>query len=528
VACQAGAPTGDRFALATPHGAATAAGREAFRVGGNAIDAALAASAALSVAYPHMTGVGGDLFALVGLPSGEVVSINGSGAAPASLDLERIRAEAKVMPSHGPSTITVPGAVDAWGMLEGLGARLGLGAALAPAARLARSGLPVAPSLARALHEQAGMVLSDPGLRAVYCRDGRPLARGETVHDPALASTLEQLAADGPAALYRGAIGERLVVGLRARGAALAETDLATHRGERTPPLAGAYGDAEVLTAPPTSQGCLLLAILAVVERLNLDRDHLGGDAARLASLFAAVTAERDRLLCDPRTGPDLAVAQLSSGHLDQLAAGSAGAGAPAPDPRHGDTVAVVAADGDGTTVSLIHSLYGAFGSGIREPATGIIAQNRGASFVLDPGHPNALAPGRRPAHTLMPVLVRTGGRIGVAAGTMGGSAHPQIHASLLMALLDRAQAPQAAVTLPRWVVGGLGGEDGEPGADTIFAEGLVPDSVTAAVRRAGFGVRRLGDLDEGVGHAQVLCRDHEGRFQAGSDPRADGRAAVG
>ncbi len=531
--CQVEDGVGDRFAIATPHRAATEAGRAAFQAGGSAVDAALTASCVLSVAYPHMTGVGGDLFALVARPSGEVVAVNGSGAAAAGVVPAEVRRRHGTMPHDGPLAITVPGAVAAWGVLEGLGARRGLAAAIAPAARLAREGVAVAPSLARALAEPGAAVARDPGLAAVFVRDGAPLTAGATLRDPALAATLETIARDGPPAFYQGALGERWIRGLRTQGALLAEADLAAHQTRCSAPLVGRYGETEILTAPPNSQGCLLLAILAVVERLGLARDHLGPDAGRLARLFAAVTAERDRGLCDPAGGPDFAERLLAPAGLDRLAAQVDGSAPPPPGPppgRHrGDTVAVVAADADGTVVSLNHSLYGGFGSGIREPQTGIIAHNRGASFVLEPGHPNRLAPGRRPAHTLMPVLVRREGRIAVAAGTMGGSAHPQIHASLLLACLDRDLGPGPAVALPRWVVGGLGGEAAPDGAmPVVFAEAGVGAPVVASIERSGFAVQLLGPLDEGVGHAQLIVRDAAGLLRAGSDPRADGGVAVG
>lgn len=527
---------GERFAIATPHRAATAAGEAAFRSGGSAVDAAVTASCVLSVAYPHMTGVGGDLFALVARPSGEVVSVNGSGAAPRLIDRAAVARTHGTMPRAGPLTITVPGAVAGWATLMDLGARLGLAAAVAPAARLAREGVPVAPSLARALRGSRATVAADPGLRAVFVRGGSPLRAADPLVDGALASTLDAVATGGPDVLYRGAVGEQLVLGLSDRGALLRGSDLEAHRTDCAPPLAGRYGGAEILTAPPNSQGCLLLAILAVVERLGLGRDHLGMDAGRLATLFAAVTVLRDRGLCDPRSGPDLAASLLAPPGLDALAArvrGTAavprGAGGPTADPALGDTVAVVAADADGTVVSLIHSLYGAFGSGIREPRTGIIAHNRGASFVLDRDHPNALGPGRRPAHTLMPVLARSGGAITLAAGTMGGSAHPQIHASLLLAVLDRGLDPGPAVALPRWVVGGLEGEDdADGGRAAVHAEATVPEQAKAALRSSGFAIRRLGAVDEGVGHAQLIRIDPAGRLVAGSDPRADGAAAAG
>lgn len=415
-----------RYAIACPHRDAARAGEDAFRSGGSAVDAALAAAAVLTVVYPHMCAIGGDAMALVAQPDGTITAVVGAGAAPASADPDRLGNQ---MPWQGPDTITVPGMVDAWGEVAGLGATRGWMDLLAPAIALARDGAEVAPGLARALEAQ-------PAMREHFPDDLR---------QPALAHTLEQIGVNGPRDLYEGGIAQRLAES----GLPLTSRDLSRHRSELTRPIAATVEGLEVLTTPRPTQGYVLHEILAALD---------AGEEP--AAAFRRTAAERDRHLADGRSG---------------------------------DTVAIVAADEDGHAISLIQSVYGAFGSGIVEPRTGILLHNRGAGFSLDPASPNRLAPGKRPAHTLMPVLVRRGGEIEIVQGTMGGRAQPQINAQVLLRLLAGATA-QDAVAAQRIVVDG----------DAVATEG------------------------DAVGHAQAIRRMRDGALDAGSDPRADGAALTG
>lgn len=511
---------GSRFAIATPHERATAEGLAAFEAGGSAIDAALAAATTLAVVYPHMCGVGGDLFALVQEPDGRTIALNASGAAPAAIDVERIRARHARMPTHGPLTITVPGAVSGWALLAERWSRLGLVRAFEPAIAAAREGVPVARSLAAALEEDAERLRADPGLAAVFFPDGGPLTEGETFADHALAATLEALREHGPAALYGGAVGERLVEGLRALGSPIALEDLARHRPELDSPLIGRYRDLHVRVVPPTSQGFALLQILAAVELLGLEPDPLGPDAAALAEIFRQTAADRDRHNADPRFARVPVGDLLDEGHLAGLAEAAREHLAPRPS---GDTIALVAADGEGWAISLIQSLYDGFGSGIREPETGIICHNRGSAFVLDPDHPNVLAGGKRPAHTLMPVLVHRDGRLAAVSGSMGGGAQPQINAMSILRAFDLGMDLGEVLAAPRWLVGGM-----ELHPDrTVEAEARVPASVLGALAEAGYEPRILAPLDEGVGHAHLIRVARDGTLEAATDPRADGAVGV-
>ena len=516
------AATGRRWAIATPHTAATLAGAEAFEAGGNAMDAALAAAVTLAVVYPQACGVGGDLFALVArAEQPEIVAINSSGAAPAGIDPEAVRAVHPRMPPRGPLTITVPGAVAGWRALCDQGARRDWPAHFATAIACAMDGLPAPRALAETLAEEPELA-GDPGIAEVFFPGGAALRETDVVRQEALGRTLETLAVEGPAALYGGEVGRRYAEGLRDLGSPLSLDDLAAHRVQLVAPLAARYRDLDVRVVPPNSQGFVLLEILAAIERLSLDPDPLGPDAGAIARVVRAAREDRDRHLADPDAMRVHPHTLLDDGHLAALtdAVREAHRGAPAPrgPHHHGDTVGLVTADAEGNAVSLIQSLYDGLGAGLREPATGIVPHSRGAQFVLDPGHPNVLAPRKRPAHTLMPALAHRGDRPALVLGTMGGHGQPQINATNLIRLVDLGLEPAVAVAAPRWLVGGLDEGDGR-----ILAESEVPESVRANLEAAGFGMDTVPWPSGEVGHAHAIRIAGDGTLEVGSDPRADG-----
>lgn len=521
------------YGLAAPHALATEAGAAVRRAGGNAVDAAVAAAVALTVVYPHQCAVGGDLVALVALPDGRVVSVNGSGAAAAAADPTAVSGPR--MPVTGPLTVTVPGVVAGWATVHRIAGRLPWERLFADAIDYARQGVPTAPGVATALRAEAPLLTADPGMRAVFFPDGTPLAEGSPLRQLALADTLARLASEGPAALYEGELGARLVATLRAIGSPLTPDDFARHATETGEPLSAVFRGEEYLTAPPNSQGLHLLQALGIVARLPADAQLLGADADLTARIFDAVTRDRDRHLADPRH-VDVPVAELLGGaHLDRLAAEVCSApcraaAEPGTVRRNeaarpsGDTVAVVAADDEGYAVSLIQSLFHSFGSGILDPTTGIVLHNRGSFFDLAPGAPNRLAGGKRPAHTLMPVLTRRDGAVTGAHGTMGGKAQPQIHTQLALRIAA-GDGPAEALGRPRWVIGGLGVD--EP-AQVASVEGAVPQDVVTALTRGGYRVDVCADQDEQVGHGQLVRRSPSGTgFDAGTDPRSDGSVSV-
>lgn len=518
-------------AIATPQLDATAAGNAALEAGGNALDAALAAAAVLCVTYPHNSALGGDLFALVREPDGTTVSVNASGPAGAAASAQALRDRGlSAMPVTGPDSITVPGLVAGWEALHGLGAALPWADALTPAIGFAQDGFAVGRSLAEAIDDQAAEIEADPGLGALLRPGGTGLRQGDTLRQPALAATLRTLAADGPRALYEGALAQRLTAGLQQAGCSLTADDLAGFRPELTEPLRHRCGDLDLLTSPPNSSGILLLQAMAALASSEA-ADPLGADAGLLAELLRQGAEQRDAQLADPRVAaPDLDT-WLGEDRLAALVAQArerAAGNVPGPNGERssrpgGDTIAIVAVDGEGRAVSLIQSVFHSLGSLLLEPETGVLMHNRGSFFSLASGHPNELAPGRRPAHTLMPVLVERDGALRYVLGTMGGKAHAQVHAQIVLRM-EAGATPQEAIDAPRWVVGGV--EVGERD-DTIRVEDDVDPAAQAAIARAGMQPVAIGVRSEWVGHAQAIAITADG-LQAGSDPRADGGAAVG
>jgi oxamate amidohydrolase len=523
---------GERWAVATPHPYASEAAAAAFASGGNAVDAALHAAVALAVVYPHMCGVGGDLFALVQNPDGKLVAIDSSGRAPAGADPEKLRALfGTTMPDAGPATVTVPGAIGGWDAVHRQGAVLPWQEAFGAAIDAAR-GFPVSRDLAWSIARRADELRSDPGFAAVFFADGIP-SEGDRLVQQALARTLRTLAEDGAGSFYTGDLGSRFVDGLRALGSPISTDDLAGHTADLLAPLRGRYRDLDVSVTPPGSQGFVLLEALAASERLGIDPDPVGSDAATLARILMAASSDRDRHLADPEAMTIHVSGLLDEGHIaalcDVVLGGFDGhRGSPLVQTHTlgkphvpGDTIALATADADGWGVSLIQSLFSGFGAGILEPATGIVPHDRGACFTLEPGHPNELAPSKRPAHTLMPVAVHRDGDLVALAGTRGGHGQPQIDLMTLVRSFDLGLDPFEAVGGPRWLVGGMSPLRGDP---WIQAEASVPEEVRASFGREGFRVETLSPLDRAVGHAQLLRIDG-GALIAGSDPRADGGA---
>jgi gamma-glutamyltranspeptidase len=520
------AARGERWAVATPHPLAADAAAAAFANGGNAVDAALHAAVTMAVVSPQRCGVGGDLFALVQNPDGKLVAIDASGRAPAAADPAALRAtRGTSMPDTGPATITVPGAIRGWDAVHRQGAALpwedAFGAAIDAA-----EGSAVSRDLAWSLARSTDDLRSDPGLAEVFFGNGI-VAEGARLSQPALARTLRTVAEHGPEAFYSGDLGARFVEGLRAAGAPLTTEDLAGHNADLLPPLRGRYRDLDVSVTPPGSQGFVLLEALAAVERLGIDPDPSGPDAATLARILTAASADRDRHLADPEAMRIHVSSLLDEGHIAALCDVVRGrledhAASPDEPLPPGDTIALVAVDADGWGVSLIESLFSAWGAGFLEPVTGIIPHDRGACFTLEPGHPNELAPGKRPAHTLMPVAVHRRGALVGLAGTRGGHGQPQIDLMTLVRAFDLGLDPFEAVSAPRWLVGGMSSLQGDH--PWVEAERTVPHAVRAWLLAEGFPVRELDDVDRAVGQAMLLKVD-EGVFLAGSDPRADGGA---
>lgn len=526
------AAQGAGWAVATPHSAASDAAAEVLRSGGNAVDAALAAAAMLTVVYPNQCSIGGDLLALVGTAGGETRFVNSSGRAPRAVDVESLVARYDVMPVQGALPVTVPGVVAGWSALAEKWGTRPLATALHAAEAAAREGVPVAAGLARDLRREQQALAGDAGLRRIFAPDGEVLAAGQTLRQPELARTLAALADQGPAALYGGQTGASLVRLLAAQGSAMTLEDLAAHSVELTQPHSTFYDGAEYLSTGGNSQGLYFLQAMAALEAVRSARgtlDPLGRDAAVVASVLAWAAGDRDRYCADPQWSAAPVEQLLSAGYVQRIAE-HAQSGEPVELPAarrvSGDTVAVVAADADGTWVSLIQSVFHCFGAALLDPETGIVLHNRGASFSLDPASPNVLAGGKRPMHTLMPVLVREAGELVGAHGAMGGRAQPQVHTHLALQLAAGADVG-VATSAPRWVLGAM--EAGvTTGAGVVTAEFEVPRPGVEAIERAGFTVEAIDSYADGVGHGQLVRRVANGgraHLAAATDPRADGSA---
>ena len=540
-------PRGARGAVVAPHHLATAAGLQVLAAGGHAVDAAIATNAVLGVVMPNGCGIGGDAFWLVwDEAAGEQVALNGSGRAPAGASAARLReAGLDRIPLRGPFGITVPGAVRSWADAHRRWGRLSRDAVLGPAIEQASSGFPAWDGLIGAVERTAESLGDAPwgaGLRAVWRSEGRPWRPGERVRLPALASTLATLVAEGFDAYYDGDLGERLARGLAAAGAPFTVGDLRSHASTWETPIATTYRGTRVTTHPPNSSGMVALEILNVLERFSPVAGarfdgrgwtdaawlHLQLEAAKLAF------ADRDAFLADPSFRDVPVERLLSREHAAALAARiDPGRADPSPPPARtlvGGTIYLAVVDADGSAVSLIQSNAAGFGSGVLDADTGVHYQNRGASFSLDPAHPNALEPGRRTAHTLLPgMLFRDGERRPwVVGGSMGGDIQPQIHVQLVSALVDGGANIATAVAAPRVVV--------EPDGwlappVAVFADGDLAPGVEGGLASLGHALRRA-PYDGSLGHEHAIelvdgGPAAGGTLAAATDPRSAGLPVV-
>jgi len=523
-----------RGVVAAPHALAAEAGVAILRRGGNAVDAAIAAATTVAVVYPHMNGVGGDSFWLIHHGRrGELRALNAAGRSAATADLETYqrRFGATIPVRGGAAALTVPGVPSGWWEAHQL-SRGAMGSPIAWAALFeaaighARDGFPPSPGQRRETADADDLfgAAAPVELRGSLWRIYHPalLARERFVQSE-LAATLEEIARGGAETFYRGALGRRIAQGAAAAGSPLTPDDLAGHQAQWVEPLRIPYRGGEAARFPPPTQGFAALAILSLLEGFDLaaldeaDYVHMVVEATKLAF------EDRDRYLADP-TFVEVPVAHcLDAARLaDRRRSISRRAARPVPGGAalEGDTIAIVTADADGNAVSLIQSLYWEFGSGVVAGDTGILLQNRGAFFSLDPAHVNRLAPRKQTAHTLIPSMYLVDGRPRLVYGTMGGEGQPQTQAALVTRILDRGLGPQAAVEAPRWLFGRTWGEE----TQSLRLEARLGADVIASLRERGHDVEIVEDWSDLMGHAQVVCVDPDG-LSGGSDPRADGAA---
>ncbi len=484
-----------RGVVATPHHVASEVGAQVLRDGGNAIDAAIAANAALCVVYPHMTSVAGDLMAIVwGAGESSPVGLIGAGRSGELATIDAVRSRGHdSMPERGVLPVTVPGTVEAWGrLLERFGS-FGLGAVLEPAAGLAQEGYLITGELSQFLAQAADWLGREPAAHALY----PPMDKGMLLRNPDLESVLRDIGRSGINGFYRGEIATAIADAIKRRDGLVTRQDLATHRSQWVEPIAFPYRDVVVYELPPPTQGLVAAGMLV---RLEAGRPF---KEARDASY-----ALRDRYITDPDFSPT-PVEPFLNPQETPVGRGTGREG--------GDTIYLCAADEHGNVVSLIQSLAYAFGSGIVAEGTGMLLQNRGVYFSLDPHHVNRLEPKKRTMHTLIPAMAARDGRRWAAFGTMGGDRQPQLQAQVLMNLVDHHLEPDEAVAQPRMAVLADG--------VTLAVEADYPGA--AAMARSGDDVQLMPPRHHSFGHAQAIVIDGPSAWRAGADPRSDGSVEI-
>jgi gamma-glutamyltranspeptidase/glutathione hydrolase len=522
--------------IATSQPLASAAGLQVMQEGGNAIDAAVTAAAVLAVVEPTMTGIGGDVFALVyDAKTKQLRGLNSSGRAGAKADADMLVERGnKTMPGRGAYPITVPGALAGWAELLEKHGTVSLARALAPAIRYARDGYPVSEIIADQWEAAAKTLSNDAAAAAVFLPGGRAPKPGEVFRNPDLAKTLDAIARGGRDVFYKGAIGKAIADDLQKRGGFVTAADLAGHKADWVDPIGTSYRGYDVFEMPPNTQGFVALEMLNILE--GFDVKALGHNSAEYLHLVAEAKrigfADRAAYLADFDQVPAQILKTLVSKEyaaqrrkeIDPSKAsagyrpGAFGAGTATQDAffdgrDHGDTIYLAAADGKGNAISFINSLFSDFGSGLVVPGTGIVLHNRGAGFTLMKGHPNRLAPGKRPLHTLVPAFIMKDGKPLMPFGVMGGDNQAQAHVQVVVNLVDFGMNVQDAGDAARMRHGG----------DGIAVEAGIGESVRAALIRRGHEVRDgRGSMG---GYQAVFIDPKTGVLMGGSDPRKDGLA---
>jgi len=516
-----------RGLVVAPHYLAAEAGLDLLKAGGNAIDAAIAANAMLQVVYPFVCGLGGDVFMIIyEARSGKLYGLNGSGRSASAATIERYRELGyTTMPVLGIHSVTVPGCVDGWGAAASRFGRVGLARALTPAIEYAEEGFAIGPEL----HASLATFSARPEVHRSWHKHFLPEATvpplGTVIRFPTLARTLRILGKEGPDTFYRGAIASQITTFFSQEGGLITGNDLAAHRSEWVTPLCVSFSDLRIYELPPNTQGVTALQMLGILDRQTLGSNPLAPETIHVAVEAKKLAfADRAAYLTDPvymRVDP---AALIDVSYLDQRSAlidPARAQSSVALGSFTGDTIYLCTADREGNVVSLIQSNYRGFGSGVVVDDTGIVLQNRGAYFSLDPAAANALRPAKRTLHTLIPSMALRNGRPAVVFGTMGGDGQPQTHLQVYTALARFGLNMQQAIEMPRWVHGASAGQE------KLLVEGRFPAETVEALRQAGHGVQVGADWLRAMGHAQGIVFDPAtGVMQGGSDPRAEGVAA--
>ena len=521
---------GRRGAVAANHPLAAQAGLLALRAGGNAADAAVATALTLGVVEPMMSGLGGDgFYHLFDQASGRAIVFNGTGPAPQAATPERYAAGG--IPRTGPMSVSVPGLLAGLGAMHRQFGRLPWAELCAEAIHYARDGYGATPHYRHFAHDNLSVLRADRRSAGIFLAEGEAPQPGSWIVQPDLARTLEEIAAEGPDCLYRGALARRLAAGLAECGAPVAAADLAEFEAERQQPLSVDYRGYTVLEAPLNSTGFVVLEELKIVENFDLARMGLG--SADLVHVLVEAKklafADRERWGSDSRTLEPPFAEILSKEYCARLAERidlRRAAPTRSPAPASGDTTYFCVVDGDGNAVSGIQSINSAWGSGVTGGDTGILLNNRMAYWHLDPAHPNFLRPGRRVRHTMNPPLVLKDGALWCVCGTPGADNQVQINFQILTAMIDLGLDPQQAAEMPRWTSNVPGQYANYPhdGPDVLTMEQRFSDAVRRDLRERGHPVDAVGDL-EGPCSVEIIRRLPDGTLLAGSDPRRDGWA---
>lgn len=519
---------------ATSHPLATQIALDIMQQGGNAVDAAIAANAALGLMEPTGCGIGGDLFAIVwDGKTQRLYGLNASGRSPRSLTRAYLVEQGyETIPLRGPLPVSVPGCVDGWFELHNKFGRLGMSEILAPAIRYAEDGFPLTEVIAHYWEIGTRILSQYPGFNEVFTIDGQAPRKGEMFRNPYLANTLRTIADQGRDAFYRGTIARTIAQYMKEQGGFLEYDDLASHRSEWVDPVSTNYRGYDVWELPPNGQGIAALQILNILEEFDLA--GMGFGSAEYIHHFVEAKKlafeDRAKFYADPDFNNIPVDRLISKEYADQrralLNTERAGRSYAAGSPEQGETIYLTVADSEGTMVSLIQSNYSGMGSGMTPPGLGFILQNRGQLFTLEEGHFNVYEPGKRPFHTIIPAMITKEGKPWISFGLMGGAMQPQGHAQIVINMIDFGMNLQEAGDAPRIRHMGSSQPTGHvmTNGGTVNLESGIPYETIRTL--IGMGHRISGNVG-GYGGYQAILYDAEQRIYVGaSESRKDGQAA--
>ena len=505
--------------ITTSHPMATAAGMRVLNEGGSAVDAAITAAALLSMAEPHMTGIGGDCFALVSADgSTDITALNGSGRAPAAISVDALKSQGvDSIERFSPHAVTVPGAVDAWSKLHGRFGALDWDRLFQPAISYAADGIAVHDRVARDWNAHAGNVADDVDASQQYLKSGAAYQAGDVFAHPKLAQAFRAIAKEGRDGFYKGAVAEDMLTKLQGMGGFHSEADFANTEASFVTPISAEYKGHTIWECPPNGQGVAALVLIKMVEQFDLaamddvDRVHVLAECAKIAYRL------RDTYVADPdheSVPVDWLLSEEAIASFTALVDMNKAQPFTGSDfPTHPHTIYLAAVDENGMAVSLINSIFDDFGSGISTPEYGVLFQSRGKAFRVDNDHPNKIAGGKRPLHTIIPGMITKGEQLVGPFGVMGGQYQAAGHAMLMSNLFNLGMNPQQALDAARSFAH----------AGVLQLEGSYSEDVAAALRARG---HELDYPAAPIGGGQAIIRDLEtGLYTAGSDPRKDGMA---